>query len=295
MLLLIFQAGQLLGQQTSPNILLIIADDMGIDATNGYLDSERMPVTPHLDAIRDAGVKFVNTWASAACTPTRAAIMSGKYGINTGVMRPPGNLDLVHASIFTKLTALSGDTYAKTLIGKWHISFPVNYDHPWLHGVDHYEGLFTGAVDDYYNWTKVVNGEEVQVEEYVTTHLTDAAIDWVGQQDQPWFLWLAHVAPHNPFHIPPAGLYSQANTNNNRGRYLAAIEAMDHEIGRLLASLDEATRANTVIIFIGDNSTPGRVVQGFPDEHAKGTLYEGSVRVPMFIAGKGVDRVGEEE
>lgn len=280
-------------QQQNPNILLIIADDMGIDVTNGYLDSPRMPVTPTLDSLRDSGLIFTNAWSTPQCTPTRAAIMSGKYGIKTGVMRPPGNLDEIHTSLFRKIKNEYDDLYANAVIGKWHISNPVDYTHPGLLGVDHYEGLFTASVDDYYEWEKVENETTVPITEYVTTHFTDAAIDWVSDQDQPWFLWLAHVAPHSPFHEPPVGLFSQTNTNNNVGMYLAAIEAMDHEIGRLLASMDEATRANTVIIFVGDNGTPGAVIQGFESNHAKSSLYEGGIRVPMMISGKGITRIGE--
>ena len=76
---------------------------------------------------------------------------------------------------------------------------------------------------------------------------------------------------------------------------MAAIEAMDHEIGRLLESLNEETRENTVIIFVGDNGTPGGVIQNFPSNHSKGTLYEGGIRVPLIISGKGVTRANEIE
>ena len=285
----------LFGQQQNPNIILIIADDLGIDVLNGYQDNDRKPITPVLDSLRTNGLKFTNTWAAPQCTPTRAAIMSGKYGIKTGVMRPPGNLDLVHESLFKRINEETNGLYAGAVIGKWHIATQANYDHPQEHGIDHYEGLFNSSVPDYYSWDKVEDANLVSVDEYVTSHLTDAAIDWVSQQSEPWFLWLAHVAPHSPFHVPPSNLYSQQDTSDNLGKYLAAIEAMDHEIGRLLNSLDEETRENTVIIFIGDNGTPGAVIQYFSGDHSKGTLYEGGVRVPMIISGKGVTRKNEDD
>ena len=291
--LFLITSSTILGQQNQPNILLIIADDLGVDATNGYQQNDRMPTTPHLDALRENGVTFTNTWAAPQCTPTRASIMSGKYGIKTGVMKPPGNLDLVHQSLFSKIAETTNGEYAGAVIGKWHISSPVDYDHPIQHGIDHYEGLFTSSVADYYLWDKVENGMVSTSDEYVTTDLTDASIDWIANQDDPWFLWLAHAAPHGPFHVPPSDLYTVGDTSNNLGKYLAAIEAMDHEIGRLLDSLDEATRDNTVIIFVGDNGTPGNVIQNFPSNHSKGSLYEGGVRVPLFISGKGVSRVNE--
>ncbi|MFK7806199.1 MAG: sulfatase-like hydrolase/transferase [Saprospiraceae bacterium] len=292
-LLIILTSFNIYAQQNKPNILLIIADDMGIDVTNGYQQNDRMPTTPNLDALRESGLTFTNTWTAPQCTPTRASIMSGKYGIKTGVMRPPGNLDLIHESLFSKIAETSDDAYAGAVIGKWHISNPVDYNHPMQHGIDHYEGLFTSSVDDYYAWDKVVNGTLTTSEEYVTTDLTDSAIDWISDQTDPWFLWLAHAAPHGPFHVPPADLYTEPNTNNNLGKYLASIEAMDHEIGRLLDSMDEETRENTIILFIGDNGTPGTVLQNFPSNHSKGSLYEGGVRVPFIVSGKGVSRINE--
>lgn len=291
----LFSLFKLSAQDNQPNILLIIADDLGIDIMNGYQENDRMPNTPNLDELRENGLTFTNTWSAPQCTPTRASIMSGKYGIKTGVMRPPGNLDLEHQSLFSSIDEITDGLYAEAVIGKWHISNPVDYDHPMQHGIDHYEGLFTSSVTDYYDWDKVKNGELGNSTEYVTTDLTDAAIDWLSDQNQPWFLWLAHVAPHSPFHIPPSDLYSETNTDDNLGKYIASIEAMDHEIGRLLENLDQNTRENTIIIFVGDNGTPGPVIQNFPSDHSKGSLYEGGIRVPLIVSGKGVTRINEED
>ena len=283
----------ILSQKNNSNVLLIIADDLGIDVTNGYQQNGRLPTTPNLDSLRENGLTFTNTWSAPQCTPTRASIMSGKYGIKTGVMKPPGNLDLDHQSLFSKITETTNGEYAGAVIGKWHISNPIDYDHPEQHGIDHYEGLFTSSVPDYYEWDKVEDGMLTTSNEYVTTDLTNSAIDWISNQDDPWFLWLAHPAPHAPFHLPPNELYTVSNTDDNLGKYLAAIEAMDHEIGRLLKSMSQETRKNTVIIFVGDNGTPGQVIQNFASNHSKGTMYEGGIRVPLFISGKGVSRVNE--
>jgi len=286
----------IISQNDKPNILLIIADDMGTDIMNGYEESQRMPTTPVLDSLRANGITYMNAWSSPVCSPTRSSIMSGKFGIKTGVMNVPGNLDVAdHNSIFKSLKDFSGDTYANAVIGKWHISSPVNLNHPMEHSVDHYEGVISGAVQDYYMWQKTTNGELSQEIEYVTSHFTNAAIDWIAAQDQPWFLWHAHVAPHSPFHIPPEGLFSIENTNGNLNKYIAAIEALDHEIGRLINSMDDETRENTIILFIGDNGTPGQVVQNFANNHAKGSLYEGGINVPMVVSGKGVTRLNEIE
>ncbi|MBX2815418.1 MAG: sulfatase-like hydrolase/transferase, partial [Saprospiraceae bacterium] len=194
--------------QNHPNVLLIIADDMGIDITPGFQENERMPHTPNLDMLRTLGISYQNTWSAPTCTPTRAAILSGKYGIKTDIMRAPGNLELLDTSLFQMIDVHSSDLYAQAFIGKWHLSNPVDFQHPNLHGIDHFEGTMRASVDDYYSWTKVTNGVESIETDYVTSHLTNAAIDWVAQQDQPWFLCLAHPAPHGPFHVPPNELYT---------------------------------------------------------------------------------------
>lgn len=295
--MLLFSTTTFFSQQQSPNILLIIADDMGIDAIPGFGITEDLPVTPTLDSFREKGLAFTNCWAAPQCTPTRAAIMSGKFGVKTGVMRPPLILDTSHTSLFTKIKEQSTTDYAMALIGKWHIggNDTSNYSHPKDSGVPYYEGLFTSQVADYYDWTKVnTDGNEEQVTEYVTTHLTNSAISWIDNQTKPWFLWLAHVAPHSPFQTPPNGTYTTTPTDT-RTTYLSMIENMDHEINRLLESMDDETLANTVIIFIGDNGTPGQANNYWPNGHAKASIYEGGIRVPMIVTGKSVERVNEVE
>jgi arylsulfatase A-like enzyme len=296
-LVLFFFVSTCFSQQQSPNILLIIADDMGIDSTPGFGITGDLPVTPTLDSFRNEGLSFTNCWAAPQCSPTRAAIMSGKFGIKTGVMRPPLVLDTSHTSLFTKIKEQSSTDYSMGLIGKWHIggNDVSNYNHPIDSGVPYYEGFFTSQVTDYYDWTKVnFEGNEEQIQEYATAHLTNSAISWIGNQTKPWFLWLAHVAPHAPFQAPPVGTYTTVPTDT-RTTYLSMIENMDYEINRLLESMDDETLENTVIIFIGDNGTPGQANNYWPSGHAKSSIYEGGIRVPLIITGKSVERVNEVE
>ena len=283
----------------NPNVIVIVADDLGIDNLNpndyGFTVNT-LPATPNIQSLKNSGVSFLNTWATPQCTTTRASILSGKYGINSDVRNVPDNLDLTHESLFTYLNNNLTTNYAKGVIGKWHISNPVNVNHPYDHGADYYEGVISGTISDYYSWNKVdENGNTAVINEYVTQHFTNSAINWVSNQTDPWFLWLSHIAPHGPFHVPPSGTYSQTNVSNNRGKYLAAIESMDFYIGQLLSSMDQATLDNTIIIFIGDNGTPNGVARYFPSGHNKASMYEGGLRVPMIITGNGVTRQGELE
>ncbi|WP_407556819.1 sulfatase-like hydrolase/transferase [Winogradskyella sp. 4-2091] len=279
-------------QSPVPNILLIIADDMGLDATPNYNIGSQKPNMPNLQNLMNNGITFNNVWANPVCSPTRASILTGNYGTNNGVTRV-GNQLSNSAHILQNDMA----NYATALIGKWHLSNDVNQ--PLSMGIDYYAGILSGGVDDYESWSLVENGITTTSTEYVTSKLTDLAISWVEDQDQPWFLWMAYNAPHTPFHLPPTELHSQgdlptnqASINSNRlAYYFAAIEALDTEMGRLLQSLTTEERDNTIIIFIGDNGSPGQVAQAYGQGKVKGSIYEGGINVPMVISGKNVTRL----
>lgn len=279
----------------NPNILIILADDLGIDVSNGYQTNNLMPTTPRLDALRASGLTFKNAWTPPKCTPSRATIMSGHYGVKTGVTGTPGNLTTNFTSLYSAIATQTSNAYADAFIGKWHMSQPVDYGDPAAHGIDHFEGFFNSNVDDYYAWEKVTNGVVSNETDYLTSHLTDSAIDWVNDQNSPWFLWLAHGAPHSPFHEPPSNLHTLNPIGSNRRKYIAAIEAMDAEIGRLFDNIPAAVLANTLIIYLGDNGTPGGVIQYYPANHGKSSLYQGGVNVPLIVSGAGVTRTNEEE
>lgn len=172
----------------SPNIMLVIADDFGVDVCNGYYEEDLMPTTPTLDSIRNVGITFENVWAAPSCTPTRATIMSGKYGCKTGVLGVPGHLDITHTSLFTALPTYADEVYSNAVIGKWHISLPADPDHPEDHGVEYYTGVLESSVPDYYEWPETEFGTTTTNTNYVTTELTNDAIDWIDTQTSPWAL-----------------------------------------------------------------------------------------------------------
>lgn len=298
--------------RAAPNILLIIADDMGLDASPCYDVGAWKPAMPNLEQLCREGVVFDNFYAAPMCSPTRATIMTGRYGFRTGVgtavgRRSDNALKPTETTLFQYLDAYAQDPYAHGVIGKWHLSNESNggSDHPRRAGVGYYAGVIEGTLEDYYNWPRTVNGDTEQVNRYVTTAMTDDAIAWIAAQGgRPWFLWLAYVAPHLPLHVPPQELHSVAGLTGERqdiraralDYYFAALEAMDTEMGRLLESMPKAERENTVVIFIGDNGTPNQTVQApFERRRAKASLYEGGTHVPLIVAGKGVTRRGARE
>jgi len=283
-----------------PNILLIIADDMGLDAIHNYNIDGIKPNMPILQSLMSNGIKFNNLWSYPLCTPTRASILTGKYGFRTEVTNVGQNLSSNEQSIQNYLDGMNSG-YSHAVIGKWHLSGDIS--HPNAIGIDEYTGVLGGGVQSYWNWNLVENMQSSKSTEYTTTKFTDLAINWIGSQNQPWFLWLAYNAPHTPFHLPPSELYSQVGLASDQSSidanplpyYLAMLEAMDTEMGRLINSMSQEERDNTFIVFIGDNGTPNQVVQTYPNRRAKNSLYQGGVNVPMVISGKNVERKGVEE
>ncbi|EWH11976.1 sulfatase [Catenovulum agarivorans DS-2] len=292
--------------ETQQNILLIISDDQGLDASAQYSYSTDLPNTPTLNSLANKGLTFDNAWVTPACTTTRAAIITGKHGHKSGVTYVPAPLSSAHTSIQKYLAnSEASKNYVSGVFGKWHIGGGnPDANHPNDMGVNYYAGNLSNP-GDYYNWTLTINGVQSQSTEYHTSKITDLAIDWISGQTNPWFAWVAYSAPHSPFHLPPANLHSRTDltgnqddiNNNKRDYFLAAIEAMDSEIGRLINSMDEQTKANTTIIFVGDNGSPKAVIDQdyFRVSHAKGTLYQGGIAVPLIVSGAAVTRQGERE
>ena len=287
---------------SSPNILLIIADDLGKDAINGYQEGSIKPNTPNIDAIRNNGLLFTNFWVNPTCTPTRSSIITGKYGYRTGVKGVGDVLNSSETVLQKYINNYTGNKYATAVVGKWHLSGNSTGFNPETFGIDYYAGLIRGVVDDYYQWQLTEDGATSQQTTYITEKFTDLAINWVNTQSKPWFLWLAYNAPHTPFHIPPSNMHSQGNlpayTNGMDATpyFMASIEAMDYQIGRFLANIPVDEKENTIIIFMGDNGTTNLVAQSpYLNTKVKNTLYQGGINTPLFVSGRGVSRSGTDD
>lgn len=285
----------------SPNILLIIADDMGLDASTCYAVGHQQAKMPNIQAMCDSGLVFDNAYSAPVCTPTRATIMTGQYSFRTGTggAIPRDGTNGLSPDVTSLFDVLKDTDYSANLIGKWHLAgSDAGTNHPAELGVPNYWGLYKGgASPSYWEWSGVDNGTPVDVTEYATTAFTDRAIGWIEAQDtdKPWFLWLAYNAPHSPFHLPPAHLHTAGDLPTDEASiaadplpyFNAMLEALDTEIGRLLATLDD----DTIVMFIGDNGSPNQVTRGFYGDHgAKGTIYEGGTHVPFVVSGPGIQQ-----
>lgn len=284
-----------------PNILLIIADDLGKDAISGYSEGNTKPNTPHIDGIRTSGITFNNLWVYPTCSPTRASVITGKYGYRTGVKWAGDALNNSEEILQQYIKTQTNNEYVTAVVGKWHLADESNSTfNPESLGMDYYAGLLPGGAG-YTQWMLSEDGQNKIQNTYITEKFTDLAINWIEEQEKPWFMWLAYTAPHVPFHLPPTEMHSHtelpeyAEGMDALPYYHAAIEAMDYQIGRLLESMPEEERANTTIIFLGDNGTPNQVAQApYSNVTAKGSLYQGGINMPLFISGAQVLRNDEE-
>jgi arylsulfatase A-like enzyme len=289
------------------NILLIIADDYGADSSSLYNSTNTgamLPPTPAISSLAQNGVLFRNAYANPVCSPTRACLITGRYGFRTGigdVVAGAGSATLA-ASEFTLPEAFAANGslgYQLAQFGKWHLANGPMTPNT-IGGWPHYAGNLQGALATYTNWTKTVDGISTTSTNYATSDLVNDAVTWIqAQGTNAWFAWVAFNAPHSPLHLPPTSLCphyatlpgtAQDITANPRPYFEAMVEAMDTEIGRLLAAVD---RSKTHIIFMGDNGTMNNVLQPpFPSTRGKGTLYEGGLRVPLIVAGPAVTHPG---
>ncbi len=290
-----------------PNILLVIADDMGLDAASfdpqdpcyaaGEVSNDG-PM-PNVAELCHSGLRFTQAWAMPTCSPTRAAILTGRLPMRTQVgsaLRLEDGDALPSTELaLPRAMALGGSGYDMAHIGKWHLSG--DPDSPGHFGWPHFAGPAM-SLASYQAWTRLEDGVLSEVEgAYITSVQIDDALTGLDDRGEaPWLLWLALSAPHDPYHLPPADLHDAAALgeftpgSDPRPWFAAMGTAMDTELGRLFDGLRARGEwENTVVIFVGDNGTDRPVVDPpFDPERAKGTLYEAGVHVPLVIAGPAV-------
>ncbi len=314
------------GPSASParNVLVIILDDVGavsmgayVDywagkpkATGGTWEPERTAQTPTVDGICAAGLRFTEAWSHPTCSPTRAAILTGRQPFRTGVGEPCGkgsNEILPDEPTLPRVIAEQLPDYGLGSVGKWHLGTGDDKggdEAPNTMGWQYFAGILSGGAD-YFTWERTVNGQTDEAEGYITSQITDDAIAFLAglEGEQPWLLWVAYTAAHTPIHLPPAELHSydelpeELDETRTLDYFEAMVEAMDTEIARLLASLPDddgdGLPDDTLLILLGDNgglnsSSTTTLPAPFDKARAKGSVYEHGVRVALCIAGAGV-------
>lgn len=286
---------------TSTNVLVVLVDDASQREYSLYGDTwpNARPVpAPHVERLAREGVTFHGVQSYPTCSPTRAALLTGRYGFRTTIgtiVKPFGDDDLPHAE--TTVAEVLEDAGIPTLcVGKWHVSSqgqtpgsePIFLE-PNLHGFgDYLAGSLNAGVDSYYGWSRTDNGSITFEREYATTAQVDACLQWIANTEPGWFAYLSFNASHTPFHEPPDELLpGDAPAEwTDRSRYVAALAALDAELGRLLEAIDLET---TTMIFLADNGTPPTAAHPLQNPRkVKTTVFREGVEVPCVIAGAGV-------
>lgn len=298
LLLFAFLPAHLLGQagnKSRPNVIVILADDMGdgdIARFNGGLNR-----TPVLDKLSQESVWFENAYSgSAVCAPARACLLTGRYPHRTGVTDLNNKLFpmLTNLALEEKTIAdiFKANGYYTGVIGKWHLGADPGY-HPTERGFDEFIGFTPSLFDNYYKYELDSNQTIKKYTTYLTDVLTEKAIGFVTKhKDQPFFLHLAHHAPHRPLGAPKSLVeyYQSKGFNLETSQVYAMVEVMDQGIGKLLEQLDKlGIRENTIVVFASDNGPDPMVSTRF-NQHLRGTkyqVYEGGIRVPVMFNWKG--------
>jgi arylsulfatase A-like enzyme len=272
-----------------PNILYILADDMGY-ADAGFMGCQDIQ-TPHLDKLARGGAILKSFYVQPVCSPTRAALMTGRYAVRTGVytvVRPnaPWGLKLEERTLAQALQAAG---YETAIDGKWHLGeFQPAY-RPLQRGFDHQYGLWFGMIDYFthkrgaqLDWHR---DDQPCLDAGYSTHLLAqeaCRLIRAKHPDKPLFLYLPFNAVHGPYQVPERYCAPYAKLQGVRRTYAGMVAALDEAVGQVLAALDEkGLRQNTLVIFSSDNGgpAPGKVTSNGPLRAGKGTLYEGGVRV----------------
>jgi arylsulfatase B len=294
------------------NILLVVADDLGTDKVGVYGEHPLAPPTPQLDAFAREGLLFRNAWSNPSCSPTRAALLTGRHARRTGVGRVVDAYDSgayalpSREILIPELLALAPDAWTTSFVGKWHLAAweaPAVARNPLDQGfqraLSHVSNIDQSSdrsrVESYYDWEVAEDGVLAWHTEYLTTWQVDQTIAQVQSLPEPWFVELALTAPHTPLNSPPESLYTQPFTppgDTQAERYHVVVEALDTELGRLFSVID---RSDTLVLFVSDNGTPDHAILAPLDPaHGKLSLFQGGIHVPMWAVGPQVRTPGAE-
>lgn len=290
--------------QARPNIVHIVADDLGWKDVgfNGCTDIR----TPNLDRLAAEGARLDAMYVQPMCTPTRAALLTGRYpfryGLQTAVIPSVSSYGLDTSEVLLP-QVLKRAGYTTAIIGKWHLGHADKKYWPRQRGFDYQYGAMIGELDYFtheehgvLDWFR--NNEPVREEGYTTTLLGADAVRFIGEQDpsKPFYLYLAFNAPHTPYQAPQEYVDRYASIEEPTRRvYAGMVTCLDDQIGRVVEALEKrGLRENTLILFHSDNGgTRNAMFSGVmadmsnvvlpcdngPYREGKGTLFEGGTRV----------------
>jgi arylsulfatase A-like enzyme len=286
--------------KSKPNVILIITDDQGY----GDLSCHGNPVlrTPNLDKLYTESVRLTNFHVDPTCSPTRSSLLTGRYSSRVGVWHTIMGRSLLRRDELTIANIFSNNGYRTGIFGKWHLGDSCYY-HPWDRGFEESVIIGGGAIgnapdywgNDYFDDFYCHNGKWEKYKGYCTDVFFNAAIEFIKNVKEPFFVYIPTNVPHWPHNIDEKYIHPyRGRVPDVRATFYGMISNLDENIGRLLNFLKEnRLEENTVVIFLTDNGTSfgadfdekGFIKDGFNAgmRGNKGTVYEGGHRVPCFI------------
>lgn len=283
-----------------PHIVFILADDLGWNDV-GYHGSDIR--TPHIDSLVEQGLELHRYYAFPLCSPTRAALLTGRSPLRMGVDTPIGPTGALPLDEHLLPESLQAAGYQTFLTGKWHLGIDRVSAHPYRRGFDSSYGHL-GASVDYFthawigglDWHR--DGTVLREEGYTTDLIADEAVRLIAERDKtrPMFLYVAFNAPHAPLQAPEEYLSRNAHIeDSDRRTYAAMVAALDDGVGRIVAALDaKGIARDTILIWASDNGGGRNVgASNLPFRGGKGGAFEGGIRVPAVIRWPGVLPEGE--
>ncbi len=302
-------AARAAGTAQKPNIIFMLADDLGICDLGCY--GQKHILTPHIDRIAAEGMRFTDCYAgSPVCAPSRCCLMTGMHSGHATVRgnasslaaskdNPEGRVPL-RAEDVTVAEVLKQAGYATALIGKWGLGEPGTTGIPNRQGFDYYFGyLNQNHCDDYYTDYLWRNEEKVVIEEnqngrrgkYSNDLFCDETLDFIRRsQDKPFFIYLAFTIPHEKHDVPSLDPYTDKPWTRRQKTYAAMVTRMDSYVGKVMALLKELKLDEKTLVFFGsDNGAPwdGEEWAMFDSRGGlrgrKSNVWEGGIRVPMVV------------
>ncbi|MBI3678934.1 MAG: arylsulfatase [Acidobacteria bacterium] len=266
-----------------PNVLLIMSDDQGYGDFSCHGNPHLK--TPNLDRLAGEGAEFTRFYVSPVCAPTRASLLTGRYHLRSGVHGVTTGRETMRTSEVTLAEAMKPAGYRTALIGKWHLGEHYPYL-PHAQGFDEFIGFRTGHWTEYWDTMLERNGKPYPTRGYIADVFTSEAIRFLeANARRPFFLYLAYNTPHAPYLAPEHHWerYRKMDLPPQVAAVYSMVANLDENIGRLMAALARLNLAeDTIVLFLTDNGPNGqRYNAGL--RAAKGSVYDGGVRTPLFV------------
>jgi arylsulfatase A-like enzyme len=277
-----FVASPAFAREGKPNIVIILADDLGYGDIGVFGAADI--ATPHIDGLAAKGIRFTDFYAGHnVCSPSRAALLTGRHSKRMGISHvfqadSPDGMPLEEITI-AEMLKQSG--YATGMVGKWHLGSQDRYM-PWNQGFDSFQGVpYSNDMGNFFWYDEQDVVYEPIDQAYLTQRYTEKALDFiVANKEEPFFLYVAHSMPHVPIYASPDFLGT-----SERGLYGDVIQELDWSVGEVVAALDNAgILEDTLILFTSDNGpwlpmgSHGGETGGLRD--GKGTTFDGGHKVP---------------